>query len=117
MADETPLTDGRDGSSGKFVKGNKFGTKGSPHAARIAEFKKCFFDHVSTGDWIEIIDKAVADAKAGDRAARDWISDRTIGKVANIVEASVNGSIDPSEALDQLSNFFGLGKENKSDEK
>lgn len=41
----------------------------------------------SLDDWADIAKKAVTDAKGGDAKARDWLSERVMGKVPQAFEA------------------------------
>lgn len=62
---------------------------------------------VKPEDWRDVAIKALADAKAGDRAARQWLSEYLIGKPAQPVEHSgPNGGpietteLTPAEAIE-----------------
>ncbi len=71
--------------NGRFVKGNK----ASPgRAKRVVEvdFHNILLDNVSAEQWSGIVKRAVTDALAGDKYARQFIADYTIGKAPSILE-------------------------------
>lgn len=69
---------GRD-ESGKFKKGEYRGGPGRPKAEREAAYMRILSQAVKPEDWIEIVDRAVLDAKRGDATARKWLADYLIG--------------------------------------
>ena len=61
---------------GRFVKGNN----GGPGRPRNAEaYLEVTRSHVTLGDWAQIIDKAVDQAKRGNAEARKWLASYVIG--------------------------------------
>jgi hypothetical protein len=81
MADHT--TNGHAGTgrtaAGTFAKGNRFG-RGRPPRPREVTYLRKLVDTVSLRDWQAIAEKAVEDAKAGDAAARTWLSLYLLGR-------------------------------------
>ena len=68
---------GRDGN-GKFAKGNP-GGPGRPRRAIESQYLATLADAVGLDDWQEIVVRAIEDAKAGDKAAREWIAKYVLG--------------------------------------
>lgn len=94
-----------DGASGKdtkgrFAKGNKCGKGGDPHAAKILAYRKSIFAAVSAADVKAIVEKAVEQARDGDKYAREFLFDRLMGKAVSHVEASLTS--------DNLKQFIGI---------
>ena len=65
-------------TNGTFAPGNP-GGPGRPRRAVERQYLAAFAEAVSPSDWRAIIGKAVADAKAGDAKARDWLSKYLVG--------------------------------------
>ena len=65
-------------SDGTFALGNP-GGPGRPRLAVEREYLTGFVEGVSRADWQAIIHKAVADAKAGNAKAREWLSKHLVG--------------------------------------
>jgi hypothetical protein len=79
-------------SKGQFTPGNNANPNGRPKAGTsIAERIRAA---LSEDDWTAIIAKATEQAMAGDKAARDFLLDRTEGKPNQKVEIEQH---DPSE--------------------
>lgn len=76
---------------GKFAKGNK-GGPGNPYAKKAHELKVAAYAAVTGEDMTAIVRKAVEQAKKGDKAAREWVTDRLLGKATQHVEATVEGT-------------------------
>lgn len=80
-------------SNGRFVKGHKVsvGNKGGGRARRSTEerYLRALSDRVTPEDWIKIIDVAMANAKAGDKAARQWLSSYLIGLPTQYVSTDI----------------------------
>ncbi len=72
---------------GRFTKGNSAGIGRPKHAKDYMAAVKAA---VPTGKWKQIIDQAVIDAIAGDRWARQWLSDYLLGKPTAHVEIQGN---------------------------
>jgi len=64
--------------NGRFADGNA-GGPGRPRRTIEREYLATLGDVVSLGEWREIVLRAVADAKAGDARARDWLSKYLVG--------------------------------------
>lgn len=83
----------RDKGTGRFLKGNP-GGPGNPKLKaqnqRRSVFDGVLDEHCSREDQVEIVKKAVIDAKAGDRHARRDLWDRLYGKVPQEIDADVN---------------------------
>jgi hypothetical protein len=60
-------------ADGKFGEGNTFG-RGRPRRAVEREYLAVLGDAVSLADWREVAGRALAQAKAGDAKARDWLA-------------------------------------------
>jgi hypothetical protein len=65
-------------SDGRFAKGNP-GGPGRPTRATEAEYLAALAEIVTLDVWRQIGTRAVSDAQAGDKAARDWLSRYLIG--------------------------------------
>lgn len=65
-------------TNGTFALGNRCGP-GRPPRGVERQYLAAFAETVSPSDWREIIARAVADAKAGDARARDWLSKYLVG--------------------------------------
>lgn len=65
MADRT--------ASGRFAPGNA-GGPGRPRRAVEVDYLACIENRMDTATWAAVIDKAIEQAKAGDAAARAWLS-------------------------------------------
>jgi len=64
--------------NGQFASGNA-GGPGRPRRMVEHDYLAALGDVVSLVNWREIVERAVADAKAGDARARDWITKYLIG--------------------------------------
>lgn len=71
---------------GQFVKGH--GPVGAGRKPREVEasYLRSMQKAVTEDDWIEIVTKAVTQAKRGDNAARKWLSDYLLGTPVNRTE-------------------------------
>ncbi|MDD4465770.1 MAG: hypothetical protein PHY25_03735 [Dehalococcoidales bacterium] len=76
---------------GRFIKGNNANPNGRPPKAREQEFLNVTIAAVSCGDWIEIIQKAVSQAKKGDASARKFLADYLIGPPTVKTDLTTNG--------------------------
>lgn len=83
---------GRDPATGRLLPGHGMAGKGNPHAKQIAQFRAAIYESVTKDDLVAIVRKAVDQAKRGDKAARDFLFDRAIGKATQVVEANVEGN-------------------------
>lgn len=72
-------------SSGKFVTGNRGG--GRPCRAVERDYMTALSDELPLDAWREIVRRAVADAKAGDAKAREWIARYALGAVPSTFTA------------------------------
>ena len=70
--------DGRN-SDGTFAPGNP-GGPGRPSRATERDYLKAVLDACPPETWAEIVERAVADAKAGDGQARAWLASYLVGK-------------------------------------
>ena len=64
---------------GHWQKGQSGNPRGRPKKEREVLYYKLLQTQVSAADWIEIINKAVSQAKKGDAVARKWLADYIIG--------------------------------------
>ncbi len=69
MPEDTPDRDRR----GRFAPGNA-GGPGRPRRRTEADYPAALSDQVPLDAWSQIVERAVADAIAGDAKARDWLS-------------------------------------------
>ena len=65
---------------GQFVKGHSGNAKGRPNRSTEDKYLKALRDSVTLKDWKAISEKATEQAKNGDKAARQWLSDYLLGK-------------------------------------
>lgn len=70
-SDNGTATNGRQ-RGGRFAPGNP-GGPGRPRRAVEAEYLAALNDAISLDDWRLVVERALADAKAGDAKARDWL--------------------------------------------
>ncbi len=68
------------------------------------QYLAAFAEAVSPSDWRAIIGKAVADAKAGDAKARDWLSKYLVGDEPLAL-------VELAEELQRLKSELGVGDE------
>jgi hypothetical protein len=73
------MADGRD-DKGRFLKGNA-GGPGRPQRETERAYLTALVGVVSLRAWRAICKQAVADARAGDRHAREWLGRYLIGNV------------------------------------
>lgn len=70
--------EGRD-DAGRFAAGNP-GGPGRPRRTIEREYLAVLGSAVSLDDWREVVARAVADAQAGDAAARNWLAKYLLGE-------------------------------------
>ena len=63
---------------GLFATGNP-GGPGRPRRATEREYLSAISESCTTDDWAAIVQKAVEDARAGDKFAREWLSRFLVG--------------------------------------
>jgi hypothetical protein len=68
---------GRTGA-GQFAPGNP-GGPGRPRRATEREYLSAISESCTTDDWAAIVRKAVDDARAGDKFAREWLARFLVG--------------------------------------
>jgi hypothetical protein len=66
-------------AGGKFAAGNP-GGPGRPRRAAERDYLLALTEAVSVDDWRAVVAKALDQAKAGDKSARQWLSDYLIGE-------------------------------------
>src|SRR5215207_8372328 len=71
---------------GQLVKGTAPLSPGRPKRVVEVDFHNILLDNVSPEIWTGIVKRAVMDALKGDRYARQFIADYTIGKAPHILE-------------------------------
>ena len=54
--------------------------KGRPSRKKEEKYLQAMVQFVSVDDWLEVVEKALADAKEGQASARNWLSNYLIGK-------------------------------------
>lgn len=74
---DTPTHDGRD-NAGRFAQGNP-GGPGRPRRVVELDYLAALGDALTLEDWAAIVRRAVADAKNGSGAAREWVSKYALG--------------------------------------
>lgn len=72
-------------SNGQFTAGNK-GGPGRPRRAVEADYLKELSDALSMDAWREICQRAIDDARQGDKAAREWVSKFALGAQPGTLE-------------------------------
>lgn len=70
-------TDARD-ERGRFARGNP-GGPGRPRRTIEREYMATLGEAVTLDDWRDVVARAVADAKAGDQGARNWLAKYLLG--------------------------------------
>jgi hypothetical protein len=99
MSDRSP--------NGTFALGNP-GGPGRPRRDVERQYLAAFAEAVSPADWRAIIEKAVADAKAGNPTARAWLSKYLVGDEPLAL-------VELTEELQRLKAELGVGDETGGD--
>ena len=94
-------------TNGTFAPGNP-GGPGRPRRGVEREYLAAFAEAVSLDDWREVVGKAVADAKAGNAKARDWLSKYLLGDEPLAL-------VELAEELQRLKSELGVGDETGGD--
>ncbi len=94
-------------TNGRFGFGNP-GGPGRPRRAVERQYLAAFAGAVTLDDWRAIIGKAVAEAKAGDAKARDWLSKYLVGDEPLAL-------VELTEELQRLKSELGVGDETGGD--
>ena len=79
--------------NGQFAKGNKGGPgrqKRKTEDKYLRALQKC----VKAKEWKAICERAVQDAKRGDRTARQWLSDYLLGKPVQELKVDARTDLD-----------------------
>lgn len=71
-----------------FQPGNKLSPGRPPKRKLEAERATALIQEKLQREFEPIVDKAIEDAKVGDKGARDWLTDRAYGKPAQAVNLS-----------------------------
>jgi hypothetical protein len=77
--------------NGRFVKGETGNPKGRPPRAREERYYEIMMTTCSYADWQKIVEKAVIDAKRGDKEARKWLSDYLVGTAEQRLDITSDG--------------------------
>ena len=87
---ETPETPSGRGPRGRFAKGNPGNPNGPgrPKRSTEREYLDATIGSCSLADWSVVASKAVSQAKAGDRYARDWLTRILLPNLELIAEAA-----------------------------
>ena len=93
-------------ANGKFAPGNKANKRALPAEVEL-EYRKIIMRQCTPDQWAQICDKAIEQARGGDRYARDWLTNYLIGKpiqtVRQVVDKrSISGKFLASLTTDQL---------------
>src|SRR5260370_42073576 len=94
-------------ANGAFAPGNP-GGPGRPRRGVERQYLAAFAEAVSPSDWRAIIQRAVADAKAGNAKARDWLSKYLVGDEPLAL-------VELTEDLQRLKSELGVGDETGCD--
>ncbi|NLE76760.1 MAG: hypothetical protein GX605_08415 [Chloroflexi bacterium] len=97
----------RDPKTGQFLPGNP-GGPGRGRRTAEERYLQALTRRVKLDDWRAIVDRAVADAKAGDDRARRWLSDYLIGKPTEYVQADVTTAGEPLQGMSDAELFGEL---------
>lgn len=84
--------------NGRFALGNP-GGPGRPPIARERRYAETMATVCTEDDWREICERAVKDAKAGNRHAREWLSKYLLGEPEAVAKV-LHVAVDPSEGID-----------------
>ena len=76
--------------NGQFAKGNK-GGPGRQSRKTEEKYLCALRECTKTKDWKAICNRAIIDAKKGDRSARQWLSDYLLGKPQQFVDVTSGG--------------------------
>ncbi len=76
-------------AQGRFLKG-KIPGPGRKPVKKEERYYRITCDSVSEEDWIDIVTKAVRQAKNGQWRAREWLANYIIGRPVQLVDANVN---------------------------
>jgi len=79
-------------ANGQFEKGYSGNPKGRPKAAYQEKYREAMRKECSLEDWRKIIRTAVARAKAGDNASRQWLSDHLAGKPEEYINTDITSN-------------------------
>ena len=96
-------------ASGKFKKGNKAsagiskGKTGRPKKSREQRYHEILLRACTYSDWRKIVKKAVEQAVAGDKDARKWLAEYSIGKPPQkqIIEGDIGLTMIPLDWGDE----------------
>ena len=88
---------------GTFGPGNP-GGPGRPRRALERQYLAALADSVSIADWQAIIGRAVADAKAGNPRAREWLAKYLVGDEPLAL-------VELADQLERLKSELGVGDE------
>lgn len=91
---------------GHFLPGNKASPGRAKRAVEV-DFHQLLVDTIKSDDWISIIQRAVTDAKQGDRYARQFIAEYRVGKPPQILELK---AAEAALLADVLERMKRLGK-------
>jgi hypothetical protein len=75
---QTPSSNGANGSGGRFAKGNS-GGPGNPYAKRVAELRAALFEAVTPDDLKAVVASLLAQAKRGEVASIRELLQRVLG--------------------------------------
>ncbi|MBU0792114.1 MAG: hypothetical protein KKC55_16830 [Gammaproteobacteria bacterium] len=80
-------------NAGRFIKGHPGNpnAKGRPKRKTEEKYLRALQKSVTQKDWRAIAERAVSDAKRGDKAARQWLSDYLLGKPQQFVDVTSAG--------------------------
>ena len=99
-------------AQGHWLKGTSGNPKGRPTSKREEWYWSIMQNTVSFADWRKIIKKAVTQAIAGDRYARQFLADRLLGKDPVVLDIAPAVDEAFSTALEKV---YGPVSENEPD--
>ena len=76
-------------SKGRWLKGKPPGPGRSP-MKKEERYYRLTIESVTDEDWVEIVIKAVKQAKQGQWRAREWLANYIIGRPVQVIDANVN---------------------------
>lgn len=93
---------------GQWMKGQSGNPRGRLPANVEHEYLNVFFDVWTLKDWREVCDKALSQAKGGDRYARDWASRVILPILERVIVASMNLNVDMQLDENQVGELIGM---------
>jgi hypothetical protein len=96
---QSASANGRD-TNGRFAHGNP-GGPGRPRRAVEADYLAALRDAVPIERWRKIVERAAADAEAGDAKAGQWLTDNPLGTMPRSLLDLVASELEGTEVIDR----------------